>query len=416
MKYFPFIFGIGLFYMVQLYGSELSAPTYFETAQVLPSGIGSPHFSNLFTSIDSKFGGAGSIEPLGVLLNRTIRWSDIIEAQATSVEKSIIQSTLRDANINLNGSPGSTLGQINAYVNAKVPTLAYGITDRFTMAVAVPVMSVSVSAATGFYKSDHGQSWVNSLCTMSIEQCNKAAGQLNNAINERLISFGYQPLKSKSFSSIGDIQLIGKYLVYQDKKNLWGLKSTVVLPTGIAPNPDIALDIPTGDGQYKVGLSFIYDRVVSDYLRWNTSFGYLASLPHQIEKRIPNTWDDPISKDKEQLTQNLGSATQFGTSLQFQVPKIGLISGLGYNFQYQARTTYSGGSRFSQERYEFLENWSPSELLHSATIMTGFSTIEWVLKREFFYPLQAYIVYSRPILGRNVTNNGIISGELTLFF
>lgn len=394
---------------------DLTSPFALETSQVLPKGIGNPHFADLFMSIDTKYGGSGGYEPLGYLLNRTVSWNSVISSQNTAVDRSLVQSTVKDSGVDSNGSPGSTTGQVNAFFDVKVPILAFGITDKFTLAVALPVMSVSVAADTGFARSADGQTWVNKLCTLSVEQCNQAASQLNNAINQRMALYGYQPIQSRSFSAVGDMQLVGKYLLYQDEKNGVGLKTTVVVPTGRGPNADIAVDIPTGDGRFEIGQAVTYDRILLSNLRWNSYLGYMALLPTRLDRRIPLTSDDPISPDKESLTKNLGSMATAGTSFQYEIPRYGVRTGLGYSYQFLSKTTYSQGV-YSPERYSYLENFTPSESLHSAIFLAGLSTVDWYMNKKFFYPFQANFVYSHPLLGRNVTTNDVVAGEIVLFF
>ena len=56
-----------------------------------------------------------------------------------------------------------------------------------------------------------------------------------------LAYYGYQPVQSKTVSALGDVQLLGKYNVYQTPADAVTIKSTVILPTGVAPNADAEL-------------------------------------------------------------------------------------------------------------------------------------------------------------------------------
>ncbi len=396
---------------------DLTAPIALESSQVLPGGVKDPRFLNILMSIDTKFDGAGQSVPLGDPLNQQVRWTDVISIQS-NVDAGAVRSTLRSAGLDANGSPGSTTGQVNTFVNVKVPALAVGVTDKLTVAIALPIMNVSIAADTGFVRSAEGQSWVDQLCTLSIDQCNQAADKLNNSVNQKLNHYGYQPIRSKNFSSLGDIQLVGKYLIYQDEKHHWTLKSTLVVPTGIAPNVDLALDVPTGDGRFQFGETVVYDHYLTEDLRWNAYGGLMALLPNQMEKRIPVEINNPISGDKEKLTRNLSASFAFGTSMKRLFPSLGLTAGAGYSFQFMPKVRYSGGTQFvsAPMRYSFLEDLTPVQVLHSATLMAGFSTVEWYQNKKFFYPFQANLILSHPLLGRSVTTNDVVSGELVLFF
>jgi hypothetical protein len=90
--------------------------------------------------------------------------------------------------------------------------------------------------------------------------------------------------------------------------------------------------------------------------------------------------------------------------------------GAGYGLQYITPTRYKDGVLASSETYRYLEAEAPLQLLHSATVAAGFSTVEWYKQKEFALPFQANLTWSLPIAGRNVTDNSTLTGELVLFF
>lgn len=395
---------------------DLTSPVLLENTLVLPEGVRNPRFINVFMSMDARFNGVGTPEPLGNPINRVVRWGDLIQLQASEVDRGAIRSTLSDAGLDPNGSPGNTVGMVNTFFNVKVPAIAFGITDRLTVATVLPIMSVSASVATGFVKSGDGQKWVDQLCDLSVEQCNSAAQRLNNAVSTRLSTYGYKPIQSQNFTRIGDVQLLGKYLAYQDPFQRIALKSVFTFPTGTVPDVNAAMDIPTGDGRFKVSSGVVYDRALPLDLRWSAFGEVTALLPNQMDRRIPLVSGDAISPDQERLTRNLGSMVSMGTGLSYVFSSVGLLAGAGYGFQFMTKPTYSGRLKFASERYEFLEGLTPVQALHSVTVTVGFSTVEWYQQKKFAYPFQAQFLLSHPLLGRNVTTNDVFSGELVLFF
>ena len=397
-------------------GFDLTTPFLLENTQTLPRGVRNPRMIQVFVSGESRFDGLGLKQPIGERLSKNVSWNDVIGSQKTETERHIIQTTLRDAQINIEGGPGRTTGQIYTTADVKIPTLAYGLTDRLTVAVVVPIMSISVSADTSLAKSEDGQRWMNRVCAMSVDDCNIAAKKLNNAVNEKLSRLGYEAIPSlKTVSAIGDAQIIGKYVLAKNNDQTLALKSTVVLPTGRQPNANAALDLPTGDGRFQLGSMLIYDRALPSHFRWNTFGGALALMPHSIERRIPKSNLDALSDDSERLTRRLGGVFSMGTSLNYSIPAWGLSTGLGYNLQYLTQSSY-GGRLFSPERYQYLQELSPSETLHTGIISAGFSTVDWYKNKQFVYPFQAHLTYSRPFAGRNVNASEVLAGELVLFF
>jgi len=399
-----------------VHGFDLTTPFLLENTQTLPRGVRNPRMIQVFVSGESRFDGVGVREPIGARLSKNVSWNDVLGSQKTETERNIIQTTLREAQINLDGGPGRTTGQVYTTADVKVPTLAYGLTDRLTLAVVVPVMSVSVSADTSLSRSEEGQRWMDRICAMSVDDCNTAAKKLNNAVNEKLSRLGYETIPSfKNVSAIGDVQVVGKYVLHKNNSDTLALKSTVVLPTGKKPNANAALDIPTGDGRFQLGSMLIYDKNLPAHFRWNTFGGALALMPHSLERRVPTSNLDALSQDSELLTRRLGGVFSLGTSLNYSIASWGLSTGLGYSMQYLTQTSYSGRA-FSQERYQYLQDLTPSETLHTGIITAGFSTVEWYKNKQFFYPFQANVTYSRPLAGRNVNASEVVAGELVLFF
>ncbi len=398
--------------------SDIKAPFELESSQVLPRGIRNPRFKNLFMQVDSKYNGLGVVEPLGQKLNKVVSWNDIVAAQPDATQQASVEGLIKQAGIDRGGSPGSTSGQVNTYANIKVPVLAMGVTENLTIAIAVPVMKVDVSADTGFISAEDGKKFVDAAGSASGPvKADEAAVKLNDAVNQKLTRLGYERIGNMTISNIGDVKLVNKYNVIKSDWNSLSVKADVTFPTGKKPNPDRALDVPTGDGQYDVGLGAIYDRkILTQDLRWNVFGGYTMQLADTLEKRLPTSPTDSLSADKEMLRRNLGDQIVTGTSLSYTVPRIGMTFGAGYNFQYQTRTSYQGDVAANVERYRWLEDDAPLQALHSATVMTGFSTVDWYKQKKFKLPFQANLAYSHPLLGRNVTTNDVLAGELVLFF
>ena len=98
---------------------DLTAPMNLETAQVLPAGVRNPRFMNIFMSADTKFNGGGQTEPLGNPLSRVVKWSDVIGLQSNDMDKNTIRSVLNDSQLSVDGSPGSTTGQVNTYLMSR---------------------------------------------------------------------------------------------------------------------------------------------------------------------------------------------------------------------------------------------------------------------------------------------------------
>lgn len=398
--------------------ADLKAPFELETSQVLPPGVRNPRIKNLFMSVENRFNGTGAAEPLGQKLNKVITWGDILAAQDTDDDRALVEGFLQKNGISPDrGGPGSSTGVVNTFASVRVPVLAMGITERLTLALAVPVFDVRVDVDTGLVRSGQGERFIKESCEVNPVKCNDAAAKINDPINSKLKRYKYKPLGPMRVSGVGDVKFVGKYLAFRNELNSLSVKSDLTLPTGREADPDRALDVPLGDGQYDVGAALIWDRKFSEASRFrlNTYGAYTLQLPDTVTKRLPSSATDSLSPDKEELKRNMGDIVSVGTSLSYDVPGAGLVFGAGYSFQYLSSTSYRDGA-FSSNRYRLLEDEFPSQDIHSATLVAGFSTVQWFREKKFVYPFQANLAFSRPLAGRNVTRNDVFAAELVLFF
>lgn len=406
------------FSSLEALAADLKAPFDLETANTLPKGVRNPRFKNVFMSVDGKFDSNGTELPLGYKLNKVVTWQDLKDAQSTNEDKAKIDAVRASAGIT-GDSPGATSGQVNTYANVKVPVLGMGITEQWTMAVAVPIMSIDVAATSGFVANSDGQSFVNTGTDAGGPyKGDEARNKLNNAVNEKLKRLGYKEgVVNKTVSGIGDIRLVSKVKMYTDEDQTFTLRNDLVLPTGKKPDADKAIDIPLGDGQWDIGATGVYDRKLWDrHTVWNSYLGYTFQSSDQLDRRLPTSDTDALSADKELVSRKLGDVINVGTSLSHTFSRVGVVAGAGYGFQYMMKTKYQDGANGNKYRYRLLENEMPEQLLHTGTATAGFSTVEWFKQGRFKVPFQALVSYSHPFSGRNVTTNDVVSADLVLFF
>lgn len=404
------------------HAGDLNAPFALDTADTLPANVRNPRFIDIFASVSSRFSDSGSKEGLGQPLNKIVTGRDVLTEQEDSAKRNLVRGIFKANNIDEGAALGATTGEVNTFADVKVAALAWGITDKLTIAGVLPIIHIDVSASTGFAVSSESannhQSFMSALSRSETPlTAQEATNQFNDAVNRKLLRLGYEPIPaSETISGVGDAQFIGKYRLYNDGVNGVALKGTLIFPTGTAPDPDKALDIPTGDGRLGAGLAGVYDRKLLFNLRWNSYLSYTAMLPHHIVKRIPTSVDDPLSADKEEMYERTRSLAALGTGVDWYVPPAGLILGAGYAFQYLTRADYEPGSTYAQDRYYLLGDQQPLETLHSVLVSAGFSTVDWYQRKKFVYPMQVNVSYTHPFAGRNVPSGDLVAGELVVFF
>lgn len=399
---------------------DLKAPFNLDSAQVLPKGVRNPRFLNVWMDVQNRWDGAGGLVPLGSKLNKAVTGDTVIAgvAREGSTKQASVSGLLRSAGLVGADVLGSTSGMVNSYADVHVPVLGMGITERWTAAVVVPILNIQVRADTGFIADAGANRFVNQASQAgSPVQAEEAKLKLESAIPNKLASLGYRPIQDETFAGIGDIQLVNKFQLVKQETQAFALKSIVTLPTGRTSDPDRVVDAPLGDGRWMVGAGGIYDRYGpgTDW-RWSTWGTLTAQLPHETVKRIPASADDSLSADKESLVRTWGGLASVGSAITRSLPKAGLSVGVGYSYQVQTGSHYEGGQLGEAERYLALDQLQPIQELHSLTAVAGFSSVDWYKAGRFKIPLQANLTWSRPIAGRNVTNNDALSAELVLFF
>jgi hypothetical protein len=373
------------------FAGGLTSPYDFSSAQVLPKGVFSPRFKFVSTSLEKKYSSSGNTVPLAQDLNRNITWQDVLNNETDQVKRAQIQSLIQDAGGNAQtGNAGRTTGVVNTYTAVYVPALSYGLNEKISLGLGVPIFSTNIKVDTGFVKTTEGQNVINQASESgSPVSSEEAKNKLNNAMADKLSGLGYNPLRSQSTTGVGDIKVGAKYQVYKDSQQAVALAPSLTLPTGNESSVNDLIPLGTGDGQTDLGLSASYDRRLIGGLSAGVYAAYNNQLPDQIEKRIP-TAKESLSADKEQVSRNLGDQYSTGANLQYFLSKIGTSIGGGYNFQYQDTTTYEG-TKYSKDRYKILTSNEGSQLLHSVTGAIGFSTVEFYKKKQFIYPFETQL-------------------------
>ena len=395
---------------------DLAAPFSLETTAVLPKGVGNPRFIDVRTEIDNKYDGTGTTQALGQPLNKQVYWRDVLMTKNNPDEKNEIQAAMANTGQTANGTAGQTTGQVNTSANIFVPVFAFGLTEKLTLAVAVPVVNLDVQVDEGFVANSNGNKFVAYAAeNKSPQAAEEAQGQMNNAVQEKLKWAGYEPLQNFTVNHVADTQLVAKYRAYEDGVHSAALKMTWILPTGVAPNPDKALDIPTGDGRFGLGAMAIHDMKLPWDLRWNNWAALTGWSPRTITKRIPYEIDDPISPDKEEIHENVRSLAQISTGFEKEFISTGIMVGGAYFGQYLSGRSYDAGV-YTSQRYSWLEGLEPSQTLHSFVATAGISTVNMYNAKKFVYPFQAHLAYAKPFAGRNATTNELGTAELVLFF
>jgi len=400
----------------------LTAPTDVETTGTLPKGIISPRYRQYVTTINERFGENGTVAPVAQAINQKISWGQVLtnlNQPEDAYMKSKLDASLKAMGYNTKtGLAGAISADVKVGVDIKTPLIGYGINDTTSVALIVPVYTVNTSVASSFVASAESMNWYNSQTSAQAKQAFKQ--QLEGVLTSTLNSMGYDPLASEEFTAIGDIYFVLKQQIYEDERHsvLW--KNYIIAPTGIAPNPDKIVDVPTGDGQwdYQTGFVYQFDSIIPAStipISYALNATYQYQVADHIEKRIPVEEGSILSPNKENVRRKLGDVIWLGGGLEVGKSGDGSVFGVSYDYQYAYANQYAG-TAFDRQNYNWLENLEGDSEMTSATFKYSYSTIGAFRRKKFKVPATFLLTYGMPISGRNANKSDIYYGEAIFYF
>ncbi len=386
-----------------------------DSADVLPKGIWSPSIRIGYVSgIGQEYGSDGSLESLGDIHTLAFDAAKLVSiqpqvAQLVSALNQFGTQKLGDK-INL----GYLKFNIQPEVNYYAPVFARGITDRWTVAVGVPIMH---------YGNNVGLESTGSNIDAIHAQVGYSSAQLNGAFNslkvnlvtqaqQTLTSLGYKPLGQTNTTFMGDVQLASLYQFYRDDRFKILSKTLLGLPTGpeADPNDLTSLDI---SGQTSIEQQILVNYRVLPPLILAAKVYYHYSLADKVDKRVPLDQNDalPAQDQTEKVNRKIGDAGGVGVSATYELyEKLALSSGL--EFQSKGADRFSGSNTYDYAALESQTN-TTYELVKFGL---AYSTVQSYFKQQSLLPFIASFEYSDTISGVNmprVTTNEL---WLTMFF
>jgi hypothetical protein len=150
----PLLFSFSLLSSSFLCAGDLKAPFEYPTTLVLPKGIRNVRFKGIDASTSEKFDWQGQTISLANPLSKTVTWSDLVDPKSDNIKKGLLKGYLKAKGINMGEEVGTTTGDVQVTANAFIPIVAYGLTEKLTLALAVPIIRYNMTVDTGFqYKS-----------------------------------------------------------------------------------------------------------------------------------------------------------------------------------------------------------------------------------------------------------------------
>jgi hypothetical protein len=410
-----FLFAASLLAAAPALASGLLAPIALDSAQVMPKGVRSFRLAGFTTETGDKFDGGGQVVSLAADINKPITLKQLADAQPKGFERGQFKGGIKSLGNDLDSVVGQANGSVDSRITTTLPIFVWGVTEKFTLAVAIPIVYSNLNVSTGWTANTNMQALSDKLVSNGMGAklvANEA--QLQNVVQSKLEMLGYKPLVSETHTDMGDTMLIGKYQIGKGLRYALALTGRVVAPTGRTADPDKVIDIAGGDGQWDVGLGTAADYIFSSKVTATASVGYLYQIASTKTKRLPNSWDDSLSSDIDSSTnEKYGDIMGGSVGARWQVLPI-VTLGTAYSYQYKLPDRYSG-SKFESDRYGYLSKDS-QQRLQAAQVSVSVSTVDLFLKKKFVAPLEVNLGFTGVLAAQNTVLANLTSLELVSYF
>ncbi len=392
----------------------LAAPFSINTTQVLPKGIRSFRVGGLTTTVDGWYNNNGITSGVAEPFNQELSYGRLLKSENDENLKLNVESQLRNKGVSLDEIAGSSYADINTRVQVTLPAFAYGLTERWTVAVAVPIVYTNQDVETGFVGTDQLQQLVTDFSAKSRKQTQLIQSKLRDVIATELSNKGYKSLEDSEETHIGDLTMVAKYLAAKDLNYSWAITNTLTLPTAHVKDTSRLADPTPGDGQVDFGIASIFEVPISSQVRLINQTSYRIQFSDVRETRIPISEDERISKDIDYgANRNLGD--MYSTSFAALYAPIDLVSfGASYTLGYKEKDVWTGVNA-SADRYRAL-GVETEQFMQAVYGQVSLSTVGAYKRKSFFLPMMATLGVGQVVDGRNVRNDPLWSLNMTMFF
>lgn len=310
-----------------------------------------------------------------------------------------------------------------AEVNVQGYAFGYGINDRVTAYVSMPIYNANVTMDMKRSGADTQQQVLGILQgTNSGNQFQTTfqeflAGQ-NVGVTEGLIQsvvtnlYGYKPLGSWEARGLGDIDLVSLIRLTDWTDAGLALTYGVTLPTGRIDDPDLLQDFAFGDGQTDIFAEFGGGQtLMRGKLELESSLRYTYQIASEKELRIPESEQFVLSDRKATFNEKLGNKIDFMAGSQWKFDDQWSL-GAQYLFSHMDQATYE--SEYSEANRILAKDTSLTS--HTMRLGANFNTVGLYQKGAFILPMQASLSGQRIFAGTNTPTYTRFDFEVRFFF
>lgn len=391
---------------------------YYST---LPEGVRVAVFRQVMTStIDQEF--SSNSKPIGFdvdvnLSAQTLRDTSTIAEYIFSELQNISQfayDTFTFGTYKIDGK---------AEVNVQGFGFGYGINDRVTTYVSMPIYNARVDMSMKRTGADTQQQVLNIIqSSPSNSQFHQTFQEFltgsNINVTEGLIQsvvtnmYSYKPLGTWEARGLGDIDIatIIRLTDWQDAG--MALTYGLTLPTGREDDPDLLQDFAFGDGQYDLFAEFGGGKtLMRGKLDLESSLRYTYQVGSNKEMRVPEDENFVLSDQKGTFYEKLGNKIDFMAGANWTFNDSWSL-GTQYLFNHIGEAKYeSPYTKANSIHAKDTEVYS-----HTFRVGGNFSTVGMYQRGAFLLPMQASLSAQRIFAGTNTPTYTRFDFEVRFFF
>lgn len=313
-------------------------------------------------------------------------------------------------------SLGRFSAMAKASVRATAPILAWGITDKVTVAAGAPFMSARSAIAVGFSRTETASGFLALLSDPANNQHEAALElqeKLGNAtaeLNRELAAYGVRPLGNWEGSGWGDTTVAAKWRAWEYGPIAVAATFGTVLPTGQPDDARIMNDVPLGDGQADVFFQATAEQQVAAGFSVSQTIKYTWQMPGSREV-FRGLEPGDLEQGTTQASFKLGDKVDAGLGAAWSHPS-GVTASLGW------QVNRKGSDRWRDQdgnRLRALESNS-DQLVHLGEMSAGFSTVDGYFRGDYAAPAEVSIAVARQVLSRNAMESDLYEMSASLFF
>jgi hypothetical protein len=381
-----------------------------ETAKVLPKGVFRARVLGVQTeAVSDKYNSNGLLEGMTAPLNRTVTVGDLAAADPDVAK---LVTTLN----NLKPGLGSQLMNAQMYSTFEsfqrqwIPALEYGISERTTIGIKVPIVRRVVSTSFWVDSNNGAFSTAQKLGSINpeVQEGLKKFGNYNFGtdffVNQLFISKGYEAPSGFDRTEFGDVEIGAKFNYYKTDQWLAALAGGLRFPTGSTAALNNPYDKGSGTGAWGVGAQFVEAYQPHKRVDFRAMQKFTYSFPDTRNRAVPRDANDTLPSllpedGQVQPTRREQTATietELGSNLYFLDDAV--VAWGAYQYGYKGHDRYTGPGDLYYAGLGKDTDWEK----HSAEIGTGYSTIPAFRRGQFALPLEVQLLWNTTLSGRNI--------------